>query len=130
MPRPLSELGRRERQIMDAVFRRGQATAAEVHADLPEPPSYSTVRSMLKLLEQKGFLQHEWDGPRHVFRPTGDRATLRRSVARHVLQTFFDNSMETAVAAMLGSSSRLPTRDELDRLSELIDRARRKRGRS
>jgi predicted transcriptional regulator len=130
MPRPLSELGRRERQIMDAVFRRGQATAAEVHADLPDPPSYSSVRAMLRILEQKGFVQHEWDGPRHVFRPVGDRATIRRSVARHVLQTFFDNSMETAVAALLGSSSRLPSEEELDRLSELIEQARRKRGRS
>jgi len=130
MARPLSELGRRERQIMDAVFRRGQATAAEVHADLPEPPTYSTVRSMLKTLELKGFLRHEWDGPRHVFRPAGDRATIRRSVARHVLRTFFDNSMEAAFAAMLGSGSQLPDDDELDRLSQLIDRARSKRSRS
>ena len=69
MAKPLSDLGRRERQIMEVLFRRGQATAAEVLADLPDPPSYSSVRSMLRLLEEKGYVAHQWEGPRHVFRP-------------------------------------------------------------
>ena len=74
MTNTLSDLGRRERQIMDIVIRRGRASAAQVLADLPDPPSYSSVRSMLKLLEEKGHLVHEWDGPRHAYRPTGSSA--------------------------------------------------------
>jgi len=124
----LAELGRRERQIMDIIYRRGRATAAEVLADLPDPPSYSSVRSMLRLLEGKGFLRHEWDGPRHVHLPTADPDQVRRSAARHLLRTFFDNSMESALAAMLGGVDRPPTDQELKRLAKLIERARRKRG--
>ena len=129
MPRSLSDLGRRERQIMDIVIRRGRASAAEVLADLPDPPSYSSVRSMLKLLEAKGHLQHEWDGPRHAYRPTGNPEQIRRSAVRHLLRTFFSNSMESAVAAMLGSAERPPSEEELKRLTRLIAGARRKRGR-
>jgi predicted transcriptional regulator len=114
---------------MDIVFRLGEATAADVLAELPDPPTYSSVRGMLRLLESKGFLSHEWDGPRHVFRPTADPDQVRRTAARHLLQTFFNNSMESAVAAMLGSSDRFPTNQELDRLAQLIEKARRKRGR-
>jgi len=128
MAKSLSELGRRERQIMDIVIRRGRATAAEVLEELPDPPSNSSVRSMLRLLEEKGFLRHEWDGPRHVFSPTGDPDLLRRSVARHVLETFFSNSMESAVAAMLGAAEKPLTDDDLKRLAKLIAAARRKRG--
>jgi BlaI family transcriptional regulator, penicillinase repressor len=128
MANPLAELGRRERQIMDVVIRRGRTTAAEVHADLPDPPSYSSVRSMLRLLEEKGFVRHEWDGPRHVFLPTGDPEAIRRSAARHLLQTFFNNSMESAVAAMLGVADRPPSDEELKRMSRLIEQARRTRG--
>ena len=130
MPGTLSDLGRRERQIMDIVIRRGRASAAEVLADLPDPPSYSSVRSMLKLLEDKGYLAHEWDGPRHAYRPTGSPEQLRRSAVRHLLRTFFSNSMESAVAAMLGAGERPPSEDELRRLTKLIADARRKRGRS
>ncbi|MFI5370142.1 MAG: BlaI/MecI/CopY family transcriptional regulator [Candidatus Eisenbacteria bacterium] len=129
MSHPLADLGRRERQIMDILFRRGRATAAEVLEDLDDPPSYSSVRSMLRLLEGKGYLTHAWEGPRHVFRPTADPAQTRRSAARHLLRTFFDNSMEAAVAAMLGAADRPPTDQELDRLGRLITAARRKGGR-
>jgi predicted transcriptional regulator len=126
---PLDELGRRERQIMDIVIRLGRATAAEVLRDLPDPPSYSSVRSMLRLLEEKGFLQHEWDGPRHVYLPTADPDQVRRSAASHLLRTFFNNSMESAVAAMLGVAEKPPSDAELARLGRLIEQARRKGGR-
>lgn len=129
MRNPLSDLGRRERQIMDVLFRRGRATAAEVLEDLPDPPSYSSVRSMLRLLEDKGYVAHDWDGPRHVFRPTADTRQVQRSAARHLLHTFFNNSMESAVAAMLGVAERPLNTQELDRLSKLIEQARKKGGR-
>lgn len=128
MPHPLADLGRRERQIMDILFRRSAATAAEVLADLADPPSYSSVRSMLRLLEDKGYVRHEWDGPRHLWRPTADPAQARRSAARHLLRTFFDNSMEAAIAAMLGAAEKPPTPAELDRLGKLISSARHKQG--
>jgi BlaI family transcriptional regulator, penicillinase repressor len=124
MRNPLSDLGRRERQIMDILHRRGHATAAEVLADLPDPPSYSSVRAMLRLLEKKGYVRHEWDGPRHVHRPTANPDQVRRSAARHLLSTFFGNSMESAVAAMLGASEEPLSDDELDRLAKVIERAR------
>ena len=125
----LTDLGRRERQIMDALFRRGRATAAEVLEDLPDPPSYSSVRSMLRLLEGKGHVRHEWEGPRHVYLPTESPEHLQRTAARHVLRTFFNNSMESAVAAMLGGAEKPPTQEELKRLAKLVERARRQGGR-
>jgi len=128
MANPLGDLGRRERQIMDVLYQLGQATAAQVREALPDPPTNSAVRGMLRLLEEKGFVTHEWDGPRHTFRPTADPAQVQRSAARHLLQTFFNNSMESAVAAMLGVADRSLTTDELDRLSQLIEQARRKKG--
>ena len=128
MPDTLDDLGRRERQIMDILFRRGQATAAEVLADLADPPSYSAVRGMLRLLEEKGHVQHEWSGPRHVFSPTHDREEAQRSAARHLLRTFFNNSMESAVAAMLGAGEQPPTAEELRRLTRLIEQTRRRNG--
>jgi predicted transcriptional regulator len=130
MRNDLSKLGRRERQIMDIVIRRGRATVAEVLGDLADPPSYSAVRSMLGLLEGKGFLRHDWDGPRYVYRPSDDPEQVRRSAARHFLRTFFDGSMESAVAAMLGTSDKPPSDEELARMADLIEDARRKhRGR-
>ena len=127
MPHPLDELGRRERQIVEILIRRGQATAAEVLADLPDPPSYSAVRGMLRLLEEKGHVRHEWAGPRHLYRATQDPEEAGRTAARHLLRTFFNGSMESAVAAMLGASEEPPTAEELERLGELIERARRRR---
>ena len=112
---------------MDVLFQLGQASAAQVREALPDPPSYSAVRGMLRLLEEKGFVKHDWDGPRHTYRPTADPAQVQRSAAKHLLQTFFNNSMESAVAAMLGATDRQLTSDELDRLSQLIEQARRRK---
>src|SRR3954453_19903670 len=90
-------LSRRERQIMDAIYRRGRATAAEVLEDMPDPPSYSAVRAMLRLLEEKGHVRHEQDGPRYVFLPTVHRDRASRSALTHVVRTFFDGSASDAV---------------------------------
>lgn len=130
MSNPLSELGRRERQIMDVVIRLSRASAAEVLAELPDPPSYSSVRSMLRLLEEKGFVQHEWEGPRHVYFTTADSRQIQRSAARDLLRTFFNNSMESAVAAMLGVAEKPLTDQELKRLAQLIEQQRHKGARS
>ncbi len=118
------DLSRRERQIMDVVYRRGRATAAEVRDNLPDPPSYSAVRALLRLLEEKGHLGHEQDGRRYVYRPTVPASRARRSALRRVLQTFFDDSVENAVASMLDLGAKDLTREELDRLSRLIEAAK------
>jgi predicted transcriptional regulator len=128
MAESLSKLGRRERQIMDILLRRSRATAAEVLEDLDDPPSYSAVRSMLRLLEDKGYVRHEWDGPRYVYVATGDPEQMKQSAARHLLHTFFAGSTESAVVAMLGASEKPLTNDELDRIAALIEKARRKGG--
>lgn len=117
-------LGRRERQIMDVVFRLGRATAAEVLADLPDPPSYSAVRGMLRLLEEKGYLRHEQDGPRYVYLPTTARDEARRSALAHLLRTFFNDSRENAVAALLDLSDEPLDDGEYRRLRTLLDHAR------
>jgi predicted transcriptional regulator len=122
---PHSELSRRERQIMDVVYRRGRASVADVRAGLPDPPSYSAVRALLRILERKGHLSHEQDGPRYVYRPTVSPAEARDSAMRRLLKTFFDGSPEKAVAAFLDISAAELTDDELDRLAELVERARR-----
>ncbi|HEY9226031.1 MAG TPA: BlaI/MecI/CopY family transcriptional regulator [Gemmatimonadaceae bacterium] len=129
MAKPLSELGRRERQIMDILVRRKRATAAEVLSDLPDQPSYSAVRSMLRLLEDKGYVKHEWDGPRYVFLPVADESLLQRDAVRHLVQTFFDNSPESAVVALLGAGDKPLTREQLDRLAKLIAQAKKQGGR-
>jgi BlaI family transcriptional regulator, penicillinase repressor len=129
MPLSLSELGRRERQIMDILVRRGRATAGEVLEDLADQPSYSAVRSMLKLLQDKGYVQREWDGPRYVYRPAADLDELKDTAVRHFRQTFFNDSTEMAVVALLGASDRSLSDAELDRLADLIEEARRRGGR-
>jgi BlaI family transcriptional regulator, penicillinase repressor len=128
MANPMGQLGRRERQIMDVVFRLGRATVSDVRAELPDPPSYSAVRGMLRLLEAKGYLQHEADGPRYVYLPTADPEQAGRSALNDVVGTFFQGSVEAAVAAMLGLGSAPPTPDELDRLAQLIEDSRRAGG--
>ncbi|MGE0887343.1 MAG: BlaI/MecI/CopY family transcriptional regulator [Blastocatellales bacterium] len=117
-------LSRRERQIMDIIYSRGQATAAEVQEGLPDPPSYSAVRAMLRLLEEKGYLKHEQDGPRYVFKPTIAREKARKSALKQMLETFFDGSTEQAVAALLNLSKSKMSEEELDRLSQMIESAR------
>lgn len=125
MPDPLTtQLSRRERQIMDVIYRRGRVTSAEVLAELPEPPSYSAVRAMLRLLEEKGHVKHEQDGPRYVYVPVVNRDKARRSAMRHLVRTFFDGSTEDAVAALLQNDSGI-SGDELERLSKMIDGAKR-----
>jgi predicted transcriptional regulator len=119
-----ASLTRRERQIMDALFRRGRATAADVMADLPGNPSYSTVRTQLRVLEEKGHVRHEEEGVRYVYLPVVRRHAARRSALKHLVETFFDGSAEKAVAALLGGEAARVSADELDRISELIARAR------
>lgn len=125
---PLEKLGSRERQIMEIVFRRGRATAAEVLEDLPDAPSNSAVRGMLRLLEEKGHLRHEFDGPRYVYLPTADPERVSRSAMRHLVRTFFDNSAGSAVAAMLGMYEARLGDEDLDRLEDMINQARQKGG--
>lgn len=120
------QLSRRERQIMDIIYQRGQATAAEVLEQLPEPPSYSAVRAMLRLLEEKGYVTHEQDGQRYVFRPTLAREKASKSALKQMLQTFFDDSAEAAVAALLDLKRAKLSKEELDRLSAMIEDARKK----
>ena len=118
------ELSRRERQIMDSVYRRGKATAAEVLNDLPDPPSYSAVRTMLRLLEEKGHLRHEQDGPRYVYVPMVPRENARVNALKHLVSTFFNGSAEQAMAALLEISDAEMTDDQLKRMQELIEAAR------
>lgn len=118
------DLSRRERQILDILYQRGQATAADVQAVLPEPPSYSAVRALLRILEEKGHVRHRQDGPRYVYLPTIARDNAKRSALRHVLKTFFDNSAEQAISALLDEGSAKLSAAELDRLARLIDTAR------
>jgi len=117
-------LSRREREIMDVIYRTGRASAAEVLDQLTDPPSYSAVRALLRVLEDKGHLRHEEDGPRYVFLPTVPRERARQSALRQILHTFFDGSTEQAVAALLDLSSTKLSEAELDRLSRLIADAR------
>jgi len=129
MAKSLTKLGRRERQIMDVLVRRKRATAAEVLDDLPDAPSYSAVRGMLRLLEDKGYVKHEWDGPRHVYLPAVAPERLQRDAVRHLVETFFDNSTELAVVALLGENQRQLTPDQYDRLAKLIAQAKKSGGR-
>ncbi|HUQ97849.1 MAG TPA: BlaI/MecI/CopY family transcriptional regulator [Gemmatimonadaceae bacterium] len=126
----LEHLGRRERQIMDIVYRLGKASAAEVLADLPNPPTYTAVRGMLRLLESKGFLRHEQEGPRYVYFPTADTNRVSKSAMKHLVRTFFDNSASSAVAAMVGMYQDRWTEEDLNRIAELIDKARTRGGAS
>jgi len=109
---------------MDVLYQRGRATALEVQESLPDPPSYSAVRAMLRILEEKGHIRHEQDGARYVFLPTMTRDKAKRSALRHLLQTFFDGSAEQAVATLLDVSSSKLSDADLDRLAELIEKAR------
>ena len=120
---PAHTLSRRERQIMDIVYARGQATAAEVTSALPDPPSYSAVRALLRILEQKGHLRHQQDGPRYVFLPTVSRDRARRSALRNLVRTFFDGSSADAAAALIDQTQL--SDDDFARLADVIDKARR-----
>ncbi len=117
-------LSRRERQIMDIIYQRRQATAAEVMEHLPDPPSYSAVRALLRVLEEKGHVRHKQDGPRYVFYPTVSRDRARQSALKQVVGTFFEDSTGQAVATLLDMSAKKMSDVELDRLAELIEQAR------
>lgn len=117
-------LSRRERQIMDVLFQQGAATAAEVLERLVDPPSYSSVRKLLQVLEEKGFVSHAQDGPRYVYSPTIGKERARRSALRRLRDTFFNGSTEQVMAALLDDAGQSGSRAELDRLAELIERAR------
>jgi predicted transcriptional regulator len=120
-PDPLT---RREREIMDILHRRGRATAHDVMDDLADPPSYSAVRTFLRLLEERGHVRHEQDGPRYVYTPTVARHAAQRSAMTHLVETFFDGSVEDAVATLVESSKPKLSAQELDRIAALIVRAK------
>jgi len=124
--RPEEHLSRRERQIMDIVYARGQASAVEVYADLPDPPSKTAVRTLLRILEDKGHLKHKQEGLRYIYQPSRRRGHAGRSALQRVLHTFFDGSLEKAVAAHLGDSASDLSAEELARLADLIHEARKK----
>ena len=115
-------LSRRERQIMDVVYARGQATASEVADALPDPPSNSAIRALLRILEEKGHLRHVQDGPRYVFLPVVPRDRARKSAMKNLVRTFFDGSAAQAAAALIDQSKL--SNDEFDRLTALIEKAR------
>jgi predicted transcriptional regulator len=117
-------LTRREREIMDIIYRRGRATAAEVLEDMADPPTYSAVRALLRILEDEGHIKHVQDGPRYVYLPAVARNDARKSALSHVVATFFDGSVEQAVAALVESSRTKLSKEELERLAQLIDKAK------
>jgi Predicted transcriptional regulator len=109
---------------MDVLYRRGKATAAEIHESIPDPPGYSAVRAMLRVLEEKGHIRHEEKDLRYVFLPVVPREKARRSAVAHLVETFFDGSAEQAVATLLDVSGRELSKEKLDRLAALIEQAR------
>ena len=124
MPNAHTALSRRERQIMDILYRRGRATANEVMADLTGEPSYSTVRTQLRVLEGKGHIRHEEEGLRYVYMANLPRRTARKSALRHLVDTFFDGAPENAVAAILGGEGSKLSDEQLDRIADLVKKSR------
>ena len=120
----LSGLSRRERQIMEILFQRGKASASEVREAMPDAPSYSAVRAMLRILEEKGHLKHREEGLKYVYEPVVARERAKRSAVQHLLDTFFNGEPEQAMAALLDVSSTRLTREELDRMSAMIEKAK------
>jgi predicted transcriptional regulator len=125
---PHSELSRRERQIMDVLYKLKRATVGDVLAQLPGKPNYSTVRAQLRVLEEKGQVRHEEEGLRYVYAPTAARDAVRKSALKHLVETFFDGSPEKVVATLLGGESSRLSREDLERLSGLIEKAKSKKG--
>ena len=120
-----AELSRRERQVLDALYRAGRATCAEVQKTMTDPPSYSAVRTFLRILEEKELVRHEQDGARYVYIPTVERARASRSALRHVLNTFFEGSVTQAISALLDEDSKHLSEKDWQRLSVMIKEARR-----
>ena len=121
----LGGLSRRERQIMDILYQRGKASASEVREAMEDAPSYSAVRAMLRVLEEKGQVRHQEEGLKYVYVPVVAREKAKRSAVKHVLDTFFAGSPEQIVAALLDVSAAKLTREELDRMAEMIEKAKR-----
>src|ERR1043165_7681997 len=115
-----TDLTRRERQIMDVLYRLGRATAGDVLKELPGEPNYSTVRTQLRVLEEKGHVRHEERGLRYVYEPAVPRSSARKSALRHLVETFFDGSAEGAVAALLGGEGTKLSDEQLDRIADLV----------
>jgi BlaI family penicillinase repressor len=122
-PTPLRNLSRRERQIMDVLFERGQASAAEIHGAIADPPTYSAVRAALAVLARKGHIRHEVQGLRYVWTPRVGRERARKTALRHLVRTFFDGSVEQAVSALLDEGSAKLSESELARIRGLIEKA-------
>jgi len=120
----LSGLSRRERQIMEILYRRGKASAAEVREAMTDPPSYSAVRAMLRVLEEKGHISHENERLKYVFAPVVKPEKAKRSAVKHLVDTFFRDAPEQVVAALLDVASKRLTHEELDRMSEMIEKAK------
>lgn len=118
-------LSRRERQIMDILYRLGSGTAAEVKENLPDAPSYSAVRALLRILEEKGHLRHAYDGPRYVYAPVVSRPVAQKSALKQIVKTFFDGSTSNAVAALLDMSAKDLSDSELEKLSGIVEQAKR-----
>jgi predicted transcriptional regulator len=118
-------LGARERQILDAIYQLGEASVAEVLASLTDPPSYSAIRTMIRALETKGLLRHRQIGTKYVYRPARSRESASRSALAHLMRTFFGGSATDTVAAVLDASASKLTDDDLERLEQIIDQARR-----
>jgi predicted transcriptional regulator len=127
--RDVTALTRRERQIMDILYRRGRATAGEVMEALPGNPHYSTVRTQLRVLEEKGHVSHEEHGLRYVYGPAVPRRAARKSALRHLVETFFDGSAEQVVAALLGGEGSKLTSEEIERIADMVAKARKEGGR-
>ena len=121
------KLTRREREIMDILYRRGRATAGEVMQDLTGEPSYSTVRAQLRVLKDKGHVRYEEQGLRYVYLPIVPRHEVRQSALRHMVETFFEGSTQKVVAALLGSEGSRVSREELDRIAQMVEKARKNR---
>ena len=119
-----SGLSRRERQIMDIIYKNGKATASEIRKSIVDPPSYSAVRALLKILEKKGHLKHREKGPRYIYYPTLPPDKAKSSALKHLMKTFFDDSMENVVAALLDISSSEMTDKDYERISRLIEKAK------
>jgi predicted transcriptional regulator len=120
----IADLSRRERQIMDVIFKKRAATVAEVREAMPDPPSYSSVRALLRILEDKGLLKHKRQGPRYLYQPTVRRDRARTSALKHLMHTFYDNSIEQVVAALMDMSGSDMTEEEYEKLSRMIERAK------
>jgi predicted transcriptional regulator len=127
VPPQFTHLSRRERQIMDILYRAGRGTVADVRSGLPDPPSYSAVRAMLRILEEKGHVRHEHDAARYIFIPTIKRDAAKRSALRHVINTFFEGSASQVMAALVEMSGRGLDQDELARLRQVIGEAKKRR---